>query len=160
MPTCNVDKMLGIYQICFNCCLPASIENVIRYYGGDFSQRKFLNEFLQGHNLHDLSFESAKIFLDQKPEFSDHFTFEVKSVNEHKDVSGLQIYIEDCIKHDAPVIVAIKSPVGAHIVTVFYKEGTKIAYFDPHPVIGKSEFLNINEIEFSQGLGTLVIRRK
>ena len=160
MVTCDMSRFQGIYQICANSCIPASIENVVRYHGGNISQREFLDNFLKDYNMKDLHFQKVKEFLDNDPFFTMNFKSEYKIKDDHKDIPGLLKYIEECIARDLPVMIALNDGKNAHVVTVRYIEGGKIAYFDSNPKTGGfSDFIEIKNIQsdFAKGLGTFVI---
>lgn len=167
MPTCDMNKFQGVFQICANCCIPASIENVIRYYGHEFSQRKFLDIFLKDNNMPDLNFEKVKEVLDSENEFNKYFDFEHETIKDHENIGGLLDYIRDCIGKDLPVIVALKqeleNEINRHIVTVHYIDDKKISYFDSNPKSGGFvNFIPISEFVklLPDGLGTLLIKNK
>ena len=120
MVTCDMSRFQGIYQICANSCIPASIENVVRYHGGNISQREFLDNFLKDYNMKDLHFQKVKEFLDNDPFFTMNFKSEYKIKDDHKDIPGLLKYIEECIARDLPVMIALNDGKNAHVVTVRY----------------------------------------
>jgi len=156
-------RFQGIYQICANSCIPASIENVIRYHGGNISQREFLDDFLKENAMQDLLFEKVKIFLDKYSRFTKDFKSEHKTIKDHKDINGCLKYIEECISHNVPLIIALNDGENSHVVTVHYIEGGKISYFDSNPISGGFQgFKRKEEVVplFSPSLGTLVIKRK
>jgi len=167
MVTCDMNRFQGFFQICANCCIPASIENVIRYHGGDFPQREFLDKFLKKYRMTDLHFTKVKEFLDCDVNFNKYFTCDHKTKEHHKNFDGLLAYFHECISKDLPVIVALNQKtqdgVNKHVVTVHYIEGDKISYFDSDPKSDgfnnfkqKHDFVKL----LSENLGTLVIKRK
>jgi len=167
MPYCDYKRFQGIYQICANCCIPASIENVVRYLGGKFSQRKFLDDFLGKYHMNDLSFENIKKFLDNYSTFNIYFKCECKTKKEHIDKDNLLVYIKECLKEDLPVMIVLKESENnkeyIHIVTVYYLEDNNISYFDSNPTNGGFvEFIDKNNFinKVSDNLGTLILRKR
>ena len=123
----SIEKFPCIYQIHQEWCVPASIENVIKYNKGDLSQRQIVDYFIEKFPMGSICFDNVKNVLDINYGESKGFEYEVIH-HPNKDV--LLNYVEGCIRSDLPVIISVQGPNGQHMLTVLCIDEDNIKVFD------------------------------
>ncbi|MBW1973345.1 MAG: C39 family peptidase [Deltaproteobacteria bacterium] len=146
-------------------CIPASVENVVKYHGGDISQVDIVIEFIQKFTyFKSICFEKVKDILDER--YGKNFEFIVKSLSNGDFKTGNDVisYAEDCIKKGLPLIVSMKpfKSRGAHMYTIIGLDDDIVVVFDTNPDVKgytrmpKDKFIR----DLSSDMGTLLIKPK
>ncbi len=139
-------------------CIPASIENVIKYNRGDLSQRQIIDYFIEKFPMGSMCFDKVKDVLDIKYGESKGFVYEVIH---HPNKDALFNYIEVCIRSDLPVIISVQGPNSQHMLTVLCIDENNIKVFD-------TSFSSQGIVDYpkaqirrnlSSGLGTFIVMR-
>jgi hypothetical protein len=152
----NLGSFPMVLQLKDDWCIPASIENVLKYYEFNLSQEKIFKHYKNVQDPKNMNFDDISNILEDL--FGNDFNFEPK----HHD-SGNQLieYAEKRIQNNLPVIVSMKLPdrdrphmytlvcVGDHNVKIFDTGGTQ-------RFVTRSRQWLIDHL--ADGLGTLVIR--
>jgi len=161
----DLDNFPKIKQSTQIWCIPASVENVIKYHGGNISQVDIVTEFIQKFTEFRLiCFERAKAILDERHGKNFEFIARSHSNGDFKTRNDVISYAKDCIKKDLPLIVSMKpfKTKGAHMYTIVGFDNDKVVVFDTNPSV--KEYIRISKDKFIRDLspymGTLLIKPK
>lgn len=147
-------------------CIPASIENVLKYHGGEFAQKKIKEAFEEKHNFGEICFEKIKPILEEK--YGKNFNYKIRNKRQGDFSNGDEVweYAKECIEKNDPLIVAMDLPnrTDIHMWTVICMGEMKIRIFDTGPprpslikrLVTKEFFVN----HLAPGLGTFLITKK
>lgn len=93
-------------------CLPASIENVVRYHGGEISQQDIRQRCIDRHsNMDDIDLQAVRQVMDDS--YGDDFSYRVKSKRNSDAISSeedLLALAERGIVLDVPPIIQMDFP--------------------------------------------------
>jgi hypothetical protein len=125
----NLNSFPYIFQGRIDWCIPASIENVMKYYRNDIqiTQQQIIDLYTEVFDLETLCFENVSQVLND--EFGDNYTYTPNTWNTTLELVN---YIEDSIENNIPVIVAMDLPdrEGIHMVTVLCYRNRFFRVFD------------------------------
>jgi hypothetical protein len=142
-------------------CIPASIENVMKYHRQttNITQSRIEQLYTQHYSFDTINFDTISQIL--RSTYGRHWNFDPQR---WPDSTQLLNYIEGCIDSNLPTIVSMGLPDrdGQHMFVVLCVRDNDLIIFDPgfrtnrpRP-IGREYFLN----HLSPGRGTLTINPK
>ncbi len=123
----NYENFPCIQQQNNDWCIPASIENVMRFFNFVITQEQIIQHFLQKNNSRGMCFATMADILEEQ--YGDHFEFQV--VN-HRNANTLVQYVDKRITSDnLPVIVSIEITNNrAHMLIVLCIDSDTVQVFD------------------------------
>jgi len=126
----NVDNFPCIYQIHPYWCIPAAVENVVKYHGGNLTQREIVDFVVQKYPFGSISFAVVKEVLEEN--YGERFSYED---NHHNNRSDLLNFIRDRIAESLPVIISMRllaqnNTQITHMYTVLCIDGNFVDIFD------------------------------
>jgi hypothetical protein len=94
------------------CCIPASIENVVRYHGGDVSQQDIRAWCTERYgDADDIDLDKARQVMEET--YGDGFSYHIKNRRNSSAISSekdMLAAIQEAIDLDIPVIVQMNFP--------------------------------------------------
>ena len=126
-------------------CMPASIENVIKYHGGDLSQEQIIGWFEEKYGDQQIGFGKVKDILEEH--YGEKFDYIIKnrSQGDFYDGNKVLLYAEKCLKKDCPLIISMwlpeyeDQPISeghrVHMYIVYCIRKNTFSFFDTDPKI-------------------------
>lgn len=165
MSRVNLEEFPCIKQEREDWCIPASIENIIKYHSGSISQKDIVDMFIKKFGSEQIHFGNVKEILEEK--YGDNYRYILKSKGQDDFKNGEDVidYAEKCLEDNWPLIIAMKNlpnSSAVHMYVVVNIEGEEITVYDTDPSI--TEYLKKDKnwiIEhLTDGLGTFLIISK
>jgi hypothetical protein len=158
----NINAFQCILQQNDYWCIPASIENVMKYHrqNTNITQNRIVQLFIQRYNLDNtMSFDTVSQVL--KSNYGRHWDFDPRP---WPSATQLINHVRNCIVDNLPTIVSMDLPdrEGQHMFVVLCIRGNNLTVFDPGFRTNRSRPINrdffLNHL--SPGRGTLTISPK